>query len=299
MCRRISSTAAFIAVLGGWMFSVEPGFSQQLVGSFENSLSSPLGGTWEGPGLENPTYVTTGATDGSSALAIHHPTGWNIEAIFRGGMPLAQATAQHDFLLIDVTTSDLGVSGDGWSPSWRQLFVVFNSNDDYGGWQQNQFDVPVAPDAGGSQTETVILDLAASGIKANAQAYVDSGGGDGTWWELFLPMQGGDQGVVKAGDYSDNNLVDAADYVNWRKNEGGTFLTNETMSLGTVDQADYDEWRGQFGNNYDSITTIIDNVRFANAGSGALAAVGVPEPTTAWLALTATMALVAGRRSRR
>jgi hypothetical protein len=277
-----------------------PTFSAaQPVSSFENNLSSTVGATWEGPGIPGSEFVNVGATDGASALAIHHPTGWNIQAILKGGMQLAQQAATHDFLLIDATTADLGVAGDGWSPSWRQIFVVFNSNQ--GGWQQTQLDFPVASDDGGSSTTTIILDLAASGVKANAQAFVDAGAQPNTWWELFLPMQGGDQGTaIKAGDYAADDKVTAADYVNWRNNVGGTSLTNETVSLGSVDAEDYTEWKAHFGKDYTLITTIIDNVRFANAGAGAgsLSASAAPEPSSALLALVSALALSASRWKR-
>jgi len=269
----------------------------QLISSFEHNLSSSVGATWDGPGIINSEYVTTGATEGTTALAIHHVPGWTIQGWLKAGLPLAQAAATHDFLLIDVTSPDNGIAGDGWSPAWRQVIPVFNSNQ--GGWQQTEINYPVAPDDGSSLTTTVIVDLAASGIKANAQAYVDSGGGPGTWWELFLPLQGGDQGtVVKAGDYGDNGAVDAADYVAWRNNTGGASLTNETVSLGSVDAADYAEWKAHFGTDYSLITTIIDNVRFANAGAGAGASTPTPEPSSVMLALAAAMGLVGFRRTR-
>jgi hypothetical protein len=298
MWKRVNSMATVTVALVGWMLGGAPVFGQaQLISSFENNLSSSLGATWEGPGIPNSEFVPAGATDGTSALAIHHAPSWNIQAILKGGLPLAQAAASHDFLLIDATTTDQGVAGDGWSPSWRQLFVVFNSNQ--GGWQQTQIDFPVAGDDGGSLTQTLILDLVSSGVKANAQAYVTSGGGDGTWWELFLPIQGGDQGTFpKAGDYGSDNIANAADYVTWRKSFGGTTLANETVSPGSVDDADYTEWRAHFGTDYSLITTIIDNVRFANAGSGsgALTAGGVPEPSSAALILAAVLALAGCRR---
>jgi PEP-CTERM motif len=274
----------------------------QLISSFENNLSSTVGATWEGPGIANSEFVTTGATDGTYALAVHHSPGWNIQLILKGGMQLAQAAASHDFLVMDVSTTDLGTAGDGWSPNWRQVFEVFNSNQ--GGWQQSQLDVhPVAADDGGSATATLILDLTAPqgtspSIKDNAQAFVNSGGGQGTYWELFLPIQGGDQGTpIKAGDYASDSVVNASDYVTWRKTFGGTVLPNETVTPGSVDAADYSEWRAHFGADYTLITTIIDNVRFANAGSGSVAqaSTGVPEPSSAVLAMVAAVA-VAGRR---
>jgi hypothetical protein len=47
------------------------------------------------------------------------------------------------------------------------------------------------------------------------------------------------------GDYNGNGVVDAADYVLWRK--GGPLL-NEVDTPGTVNDADYTEWRAHFGN---------------------------------------------------
>jgi hypothetical protein len=147
--------------------------------------------------------------------------------------------------------------------------------------------------------------LSASGVKANAQAYLNAVAANtpNTYWELFLPMQGGDQGTpVKAGDYSNNSVADAADYVAWRNSLGGSSLLNETVSPGTVDAADYAEWRSHFGTDYSgsTITTIIDNVRFANAGagSGQLSAGGVPEPSSVVLVLGLGVVLSAGRRWR-
>ena len=51
-----------------------------------------------------------------------------------------------------------------------------------------------------------------------------------------------------AGDYNGDSIVNAGDYVTWRKAmaTGGTLL-NETASIGIVDQADYDAWRANFG----------------------------------------------------
>lgn len=298
MCKRIYSTATIRAALVMLVLGGAPLFGQaQLISSFENNLSSSVGATWEGTGIPNSEYTATGATDGSSALAIHHATGWTIQAVLNGGMQLAQAAATHDFLLIDATTTDLGIAGDGWSPAWRQVFVVFNSNQ--GGWQQTQIDLAVAGDDGGSLTSTLILDLVASGVKANAQAFVNAGVVENSYWQLSLPMQGGDQGTpVKAGDYSSDNLVNAADYVTWRENLGGTTLANETVSLGTVDTADYAEWGSHFGTDYAKITTIIDNIRFANAGSGALTTGSVPEPSSVVLIFAAALTLAGCRRTR-
>jgi hypothetical protein len=293
------SAATIMAALISWIFGAGPAFGQQsLLSGFEQSLSSTAGASWEGDWTVSPDYTATGATEGSFALAVHHSPTWNTTGtVLRGGLPLAQAVAQHDFMQIDMTTTDLGTAGDGWSPAWRQVFAVFNSNQ--GGWQQNQLDFPVAGDDGGSLTQTVTLDLASTGIKANAQAFVNSGGGANTYWELFLVFQGADQGVaIKAGDYNDDNVVNAADYTVWRDHLGGTSLTNETVSPGIVDAADYTEWQAHFNVDYTKITTIMDNIRFANAGSASLATSSVPEPSTLILAFVAALSLSATRGAR-
>lgn len=69
-----------------------------------------------------------------------------------------------------------------------------------------------------------------------------------------------------SGDYNNNGVVDAADYVLWRN--GGP-LQNEVDTPGTVDAADYTAWRARFGN---------------TSGLG-LDAAQVPEPTSGGLLL--------------
>jgi hypothetical protein len=76
-----------------------------------------------------------------------------------------------------------------------------------------------------------------------------------------------------AGDYNDDGIVDTADYIVWRKNFGGSFLPNETVTPGSVDEDDYDVWIANFGQPGDS-------------GSGADNPLGqVPEPASLVLLL--------------
>jgi hypothetical protein len=88
-----------------------------------------------------------------------------------------------------------------------------------------------------------------------------------------------------AGDYNENGVVDAADYVVWRDRMGTGSLPNEGgISPGTVDAADYNFWRSRYG---------------ATAGSGISAALGgsaVPEPVTWTLMLIAGCGTVFFRR---
>lgn len=76
------------------------------------------------------------------------------------------------------------------------------------------------------------------------------------------------------GDYNLNGIVDAADYVVWRKNNNTAITLPNDLTPGTVTQADYDVWRAHFG-------------QLAGNGSGAFANAALPEPTTAVLLLFA------------
>jgi autotransporter-associated beta strand protein len=84
---------------------------------------------------------------------------------------------------------------------------------------------------------------------------------------------------IFAGDYNDDGIVDAADYIVWKKNVGqpaGTLPNDDTgMPIGD-DQ--YNLWQTNFGN--------------TEAGSGG----AVPEPTTIALLLIALAPLIARRQ---
>ncbi|HEY3393854.1 MAG TPA: dockerin type I domain-containing protein [Lacipirellulaceae bacterium] len=92
------------------------------------------------------------------------------------------------------------------------------------------------------------------------------------------------------GDYNGNGVVDAADYVIWRKTlnqtvpEPGDGADGDRS--GIIDQGDYDFWRMQFG----------EVVPLPVSGSGHIAA--VPEPATSGLLLFATL-LALGRWPRK
>jgi len=76
------------------------------------------------------------------------------------------------------------------------------------------------------------------------------------------------------GDYNGNHIVDAADYVVWRKTQGQTGVPlgsgADGNANGTIEIGDFNYWRARFGNVIES-------------GLGAGAA--VPEPSTFTLAL--------------
>jgi hypothetical protein len=96
--------------------------------------------------------------------------------------------------------------------------------------------------------------------------------------------------VVSAlpGDYNRNGVVDAADFVMWRRHQGEMFtLFNENPAAATpglVDQEDYDFWRASFG--------------LSVGGGNAVASATIPEPKSLLLvALPASCVYLARRRS--
>jgi hypothetical protein len=87
-------------------------------------------------------------------------------------------------------------------------------------------------------------------------------------------------------DFNGNRIVDAADYVVWRKNAGlmgtGTQATGDANGDMNVNQADYDLWRAAFG-----------------ASLPAAAGAAVPEPGSLGLCLIAAIGVVATARRHR
>jgi hypothetical protein len=74
------------------------------------------------------------------------------------------------------------------------------------------------------------------------------------------------QAIGLPGDYNSNGVVDAADYVVWRKGLGTTYTQN-----------DYDVWRAHFG----------QTAPGGGSGAGAIANAAVPEPATVLLLMFA------------
>jgi hypothetical protein len=86
------------------------------------------------------------------------------------------------------------------------------------------------------------------------------------------------------GDYNGNNVVDAADYVLWRRAiDTSTALPNDTTP-GSVTAADYELWRANFGK--------------TPSGGSAVGAASVPEPASSVMVIIAAM-LYYGRTIRR
>jgi uncharacterized repeat protein (TIGR03803 family) len=87
------------------------------------------------------------------------------------------------------------------------------------------------------------------------------------------------------GDYNSNGVVDAADYVLWRKTVGqtGANLPTDGSHNNQVDTADYTVWRSRFGNN-------------SGGGASAIAGSAIPEPKPLLLMSLALLMLAVNRR---
>lgn len=97
-------------------------------------------------------------------------------------------------------------------------------------------------------------------------------GGDGN--DVVLNLLAG-----LVGDYNADGRVDAADYVVWRDNLGGSPDAIQNRRIDTIDdlvgELDYQAWRANYGQTISSAATLEGN--------------SVPEPTTTWLALFAIL----------
>ncbi len=89
-----------------------------------------------------------------------------------------------------------------------------------------------------------------------------------------------------AGDYNNNGIVDQADYLLWRNNQGTTnVLANDSIG-GRIGGAQYDQWRSHFG-------------QTGGISSGAsLESAAVPEPTTLSLLILAGVGAWTRQRQR-
>jgi len=97
-------------------------------------------------------------------------------------------------------------------------------------------------------------------------------------WEVIAPPV-----PTLFGDYNNNGVVDAADYVVWRERLGQNVTIPNDMTSGNVGTGDYAVWRMNYG----------------LMGSGSAALAGVPEPAAFMLAIAGGSLIFVVRRKRR
>jgi Dockerin type I domain len=183
----------------------------------------------------------------------------------------------------------LGIAGPGGGPS------TGGGGDTYvteampvpsdGQWHRLAFDVSPSSffSTGGSNIDRALADVRHFRILHNpAQSFTGAttiGGGE--FYLDNIQALSAIEPPSTTGDYNGNGVVDAADYVVWRKTlnqtvpEPGDGADGDRS--GVIDQGDYEFWRMQFG----------DVVPVPVSGSGHIAT--VPEPATSGLLLFATL----------
>jgi len=104
--------------------------------------------------------------------------------------------------------------------------------------------------------------------------------------------------VNLTGDYNNDGVVNAADYVVWRKSNGQNVTLPNDSTPGTVSAADYTVWRANFGQTAAASgpsTLLTGFVRYVTSGLGS--GTSVPEPASAVLVGFGFVFMVgAGRR---
>ena len=102
------------------------------------------------------------------------------------------------------------------------------------------------------------------------------------------------------GDYNDNGVVDAADYVLWRDKLGQNVVLPNDSTSGSVTQADYDIWRQHFGEASSAAPSLLRRglVHYVTSFSGLGSGAAVPEPSSVILVGLGIFSLVGTRRAR-
>ena len=93
--------------------------------------------------------------------------------------------------------------------------------------------------------------------------------------------------VTIPGDYNQNGVVDAADFVLWRNTKGSANLAADGDENGSVDDGDYLVWRSNVGHTAPA----------SGSGSGSGSSINAPEPSS--LLLFASLLLLSGSRASR
>jgi hypothetical protein len=176
----------------------------------------------------------------------------------------------------EITSPSSALNATAWNSLQEQNLPGFPAGNGSGnGWEQ----------AGGSSA-TVISESYLTGsstVAVNANVNLGAAFNVGGAQNLVFKYGALQNSTVSlTGDYNNNNIVDAADYVLWRKNNGLNVTLPNDSTPGSVGPADYTVWRANFGRTGGPTgpgTLTPGFIRYVTSFSGAGAAV-VPEPGT-------------------
>ena len=279
---RLASSAgdnATLSITSGWLVvedeAVGPGNGEVIIGANDaatatlnlsggrliaKTLSKGAGGTFNFTGgvLSAKTINFDLVNNGGTLAPGNSPGNTTISGFFTinsGDLEIELASAA-SFDTVAVT-GDATLGGDlrvrllsGFVPQNNQVFAILSSQTTSGGFANLSSSGRVLIEGGGSLLVTI----------SNTQVSLSD----------FLSDL--------AGDYNNDGVVDAADYVVWRHSlSNNAPLKNETATLGTVDQADYDAWRSHFG---------------ATLGQSLNSTSVVPEPSANLLVVVGTFAWI-------
>jgi hypothetical protein len=277
------------------------GFSQRFGSAFQNTTPINVGGTEYVP--PNTDQLSRFDQNGIGNIVVNTAS----DADF-GGFGIFQSAASTIFDGTDATMeirAKLTVPLDAGQADIIQ--VVLKDKDgngtgdvgDFGG-DEYHFDVDLNQFNTTSMT-TVSMRLDAARLE-QAQEFPNAGDGALTDFNLYYlgVLTNAGEGLVDleiesirvllpepagvTGDYNNNGVVDAADYVVWRDNLNSSNTLPNDSTPGMVTSADFDEWRANFG-------------RTAGGGAGSGQAAAVPEPGT-WMLLAGMMCGFAARLRR-
>lgn len=263
------------------------GAPTQTLFSWENGVEG-----WSVPSFAGkPASVqqaTTGATAGQHSMAITQTGGgfsWDSyltltgDALTAFSLALADNPANYR-LEFDVTYNTAAIPQNGGVTFINQSIAINNAA---GNWKQ--VDGVGGTNGRTNQTIHVALPLTSwTGLAAGSPSYTLYFALNGNWGTATATVYFDNLRLVNlsaplTGDFNDDGVVDAADYVVWRSTLGSTTQLQADANLnGVIDSADYQLWRANVG----TTTT---------TGSGTFAGEGVPEPAGVALWLFAAAAI--------
>lgn len=192
----------------------------------------------------------------------------------------------------EVTSATGALNSTAWNSFQEQNIAGFPAGNGSGnGWEQ----------FGGSSANVIGESYLTGSSAVTNNAAINLGAAfnvGGTHNLVFSYGVLSSSGANPTGDYNNDGIVNTADYVVWRNNNGQNVTLPNDSTPGTVNSADYDVWRANFGNSNapsgpSTLTTGF--VRYVTSGAGA----SVPEPTSVFLVgIGLTMCSVVSRRSK-
>jgi hypothetical protein len=247
----------------GLMGEVAQTTFSQAVGAFNVSL--------EGQGFFNTTSSNADLVD-ASVRDFYRDYYYNNATAPGEGVKLTvdgvTPNTDYDLTLWTYDADNFNPTPTTWSPLGATTGPVGNISN-----QQDPY-----PTAITDNRTTIRVRSTTTSLQVFGTTTAGTGGTRINGFELSVAPQGVD------GDYNNNGIVDAEDYIIWRKNQGTTNTLPHDPTGGTIGPQQYNTWRAHFGQ---------------SAGSGNnFTASEVPEPASL-LMLWSAVVLAAGRRCRR